>query len=196
MIEKFVKYYSLMNHNELDVCQKTNNLNFGLIDVNKEVKISSFEKGEAKYRNEKNSEVLIFDYDRFISKQNNAFQHGKKRCDAIVFTTNKSDFIFNEIKNRHDFASASLKGIKQLNSSLETVLEVPVINRYIKRFRSKKCCFCNFTASSPQNVNATQAFGRLWVLLPQGANLPHQEINAMGFELWEYSGLQTIILGN
>jgi hypothetical protein len=195
MINEFIKYYGIPNSQLKDLLQKTSDLTFGLQDVNKVICISSFESGEAKYRNSSNKEVQIFDYDRFISSLDNNFQQGKKRCDAVVFTQDKSDFIFNELKSKQNFQRAFQKGAVQLKSTLDIVLAVPILNRYIKRFKSKKCCFCNFISSSPSQINATQAFGRLSGLLPSGAKLLHKGINKHGFEFWVFSGNQAIILG-
>ncbi|TBH71748.1 hypothetical protein [Aquirufa antheringensis] len=195
MIDEFIKYYGIPNSQLHNLLQKTSDLTFGLKDENKVVCITSIELGEAKYRNSNNKVVKIFDYDRFISSLDANFQRGRKRCDAVVFTQDKSNFIFNELKSKQSFKQATLKGAVQLKSTLDTVLAVPILNRYIKLFKSKKCCFCNSISISPSQLNASQAFGRLSDLLPNGAKLLHNGINKHGFEFWVFSGNQIIILG-
>lgn len=151
--------------------------------------------GTGKYKNPAGNNVVIIDYDGFLTSLPNSFQHGKKRCDIIVYTLNNSHFILNELKNRNPKPGVLTKATTQLLSTLTEIIRVPTIQAFINNFTTKKCCYSNKQAISPSpNVNATTAFNRINTLVTNGLKIPHSQIEAFGFELYEYSGNQVIDL--
>ena len=147
--------------------------------------------GTGKYKNPAGNNVVIIDYDGFVTSLPNSFQHGKKRCDIIVYTLNNSHFILNELKNRIPKAGVLTKATTQLLSTLTEIIRVPTIQTFINNFTTKKCCYSNKQAIPPSpNVNATTAFNRINTLVTSGLKISHPQIEALGFELYEYSGNQ------
>jgi hypothetical protein len=125
----------------------------------------------------------------------NAFQHGKKRCDIIVYTADDSHFILNELKNRNPKPSVLTKATAQLLATLSEIYRVPTIQKFINSFVIKKCCYSNKQAIPPSvTVIATTAFNRINTLVTNGLKLSYPPIEVFGFELYEYSGNQVIDL--
>jgi len=82
---------------------------------------------------------------------------------------------------------------------LATLIElkkVQVIFQFINGFASKKCCYCNKQPSSNSEIiKATlNAFNQLKFIAPDGLQLSHPQITALGFELFEYMGNQVMSL--
>ncbi len=150
--------------------------------------------GMAAYRNTNSYPTTIINYDKFITGLPHAFQQGKKRCDLIVHTTNQSHFLLNELKDRKPKAKVRTKSISQLLSSLELLMNVPSIATFARTHTNRHCCFFNKQSMGPPSITATTAFGRLSALVSGGLNTPNPDIEAFGFEFWEYSGSQVYSL--
>ncbi len=148
-----------------------------------------------KYQNPEKKAVKILDYDNFLTSTPANFQHGKKRCDVILHTTtDSSHFLLNELKNRIPITDVLIKATEQMIATLSVLNTVPSIVNFIDSFTTKKCCYCNKQAIAPAILSATTAFNTLTTLSPNGLKLSNSDIENFGFELWEYSGNQTIIL--
>jgi len=169
---------------------------FEVEDVNRVIQIQGTTGfGTGKYRNPQAKDVTIIDYDGFLTSLPAAFQHGKKRCDIIVYTSDDSHFILNELKNRNPHPSLLTKATAQLLSTLTEIGRVPTIATFINNFIVKKCCYSNKQSIPPSPiVNATTAFNRINTLVTNGLKLSYPPIEAFGFELYEYSGNQVIDL--
>ncbi|WP_269225409.1 hypothetical protein [Flavobacterium eburneipallidum] len=183
----------------LKIREDTNLPYFELEDINTVLTLSSIKNsGTAKYSNPNNLEVTIIDYDTFLTNLSHKFRQGKSRCDAIVYTQNKSYFLLNELKNRKivdENADEEVlsKAISQMLKTLKLIKIVPSIDAFINSFTQKICCYCNKQSNTPSPIiNAPNAFGRLNNLLPDGIEMEHTEINAFGFQLFQYTGSQTI----
>ena len=151
--------------------------------------------GMAAYRNINNHTVTIINYDKFITGLPHAFQQGKGRCDLIVHTTNKRHFLLNELKDRKPQNKVRTKSISQLLSSLRLIMDVPSVATFANTHTFRHCCFFNKQAMSPSpTITATTAFNRLDTIAARGLHMSNPDIEAYGFEFWEYSGNQVCSL--
>lgn len=188
-----------INQHSLPACTLTNlsqNVNFDKFEINDIARVLTVTQiilnGEAKYENPNNKDIFIHDYDGFLTNTPNYFQNGKKRCDAIVHTDDNSYFLLNELKNRKPKTSVLSHATSQMIATLNELIAVPTINTFISHFRVKKCCYCNSQSTAPATITATSAFNRLSTITSDGLKLTNPVVESLGFELWEYSGNQTI----
>lgn len=196
----FTSFHQLPISN-LNIRQDTILPYFELEDVNTVLTLSpTKDSGTAKYANPNNLEITIIDYDTFLTSLSHRFRQGKSRCDAIVYTQNKSYFLLNELKNRNivdenAFEEVLSGAISQMLKTLKLIKSVPSIDFFINTFIQKRCCYCNKKSNNPSAmIDAPNAFNRLNILVPDGIEMMHIEINALGFQLFQYTGLQTIKL--
>jgi len=146
--------------------------------------------GMAAYRNTNGYTTTIINYDKFITGLPHAFQQGKERCDLIVHTTNLRYFLLNELKDRKPKNKVRTKSISQLLTSLTLIMNVPNIATFANTHTFRHCCFFNKQSVSPPTITATTAFNRLGTLVTGGLRMSNPDIEAFGFEFWEYSGNQ------
>ena len=146
--------------------------------------------GVAAYRNTNGYAATIINYDKFITGLPRTFQQGKERCDLIIHTTNQRHFLLNELKDRKPKNKVRTKSISQLLSSLTLIMDVPSIATFANTHTFRRCCFFNKQSMSPPTITATTAFNRLGTLLTRGLRMSNPDIEAFGFEFWEYSGNQ------
>jgi hypothetical protein len=146
--------------------------------------------GMAAYTNQHSYTTIIINYDKFITDLPHAFQQGKERCDLVVYTTNRQNFLLNELKDRNPKNKVRTKSISQLLSSLKLIMAVPAIATFANSHTLRRCCFFNKQSMSPTTITATTAFNRLGSLVSNGLQMQNPDIQALGFEFWEYSGTQ------
>lgn len=158
--------------------------------------------GVAKYKNINLKTINIINYEVFFNSLANTFIHGKEKCDLIVYDNNKEYFLLNEltdtlpkyvishINTQGSQIGKKQKAISQLLSSLIILLQVPAIQRFINTHTNKHCCFFNKQSMAPPTLTATTAFNRLSKLVSDGLKMPNYDMEALGFEFWEYSGNQ------
>jgi hypothetical protein len=189
----FVSHYGLAASVVVNVVSTTDT-DFELIDDKKLVCPSG--QGTAKYNNPSRKEVNVINYENFINSLPNRFQNRRERCDLIVYTSDSSHFILNELtETQSQYASKKKdKAISQLKQTLEVISAVPEINSFIKKCTTKHCCFFNKPPTSPKDINATDAFNRLSLISKNGINTPNPDIEAFGFEFWEFCDDQTYLL--
>jgi hypothetical protein len=185
----------------LNIRQNTSLTYFELEDINTVLTVlSTKDSGTAKYSNPNNLEVTIIDFDSFLSKLLQSFQENKERCDAIVYTQNKSYFFLNELKNREiennkKAKKVLKKAISQIYETLKLIKSVPSIDTFINSFAEKRCCYSNKQSNNPfPIIYASNAFNRLNNLMPDGIEMEYSKINDLGFKLFQYTGSQTIKL--
>ena len=163
--------------------------------------------GIAKYSNPSSKEVSIVNYESFVNSLPIAFATGRERCDFIVYASDLSHFILNELTDTQpqyvtDFTRADgtlvkgkrNKAISQLKQTLQDISSVPDIDNFIKKHTVNHCCFFNTQPHAPIGITAIVAFGRLSSVAPNGYKISNPEIEFLGFELWEFSGSQTYLL--
>ena len=151
--------------------------------------------GTARYHNPNGFDVVVIDYDGFLTGLPHDFQQGKERCDTIVYTLNNSYFLLNELKDRNPKPGVLTKATSQLLSTLREITKVPIINSFVSAFAIKRCLYCNKQILSPSTtINAMFAFNRIGVLAQNGLKLSNPHIEALGFELFEFMGNHTINL--
>jgi hypothetical protein len=114
---------------------------------------------------------------------------------------NNRYFILGEIKDRNILNRNSRKNVRkgakeQLLSSLQTILAVPSIATYSTQKVIKRCCYFNKQSTSPATLTATTAFNRLSNFYPDGFKMSKPDIEAFGFDFYEYTGQQTMTLTN
>jgi len=151
--------------------------------------------GSARFRNLLLKEITIVNYDGLVSSvKSSTFQRGRKRCDLILSTSDNTCFIFGELKDRRPAKTVRREAKKQLLSSLQTLCEVPSISAYINCKMMRRCCCFNKQSSAPIPVNAPKIFNRINDLLPEGFKMSHPGIESHGFEFYEYTGNQTLVI--
>lgn len=189
-----------VNHHILPACtvvaHTVNHDTFEIDDISRVLQVrAGISNGMAKYQNPQAKTVSIVDYDGFLTSTPHLFQHGKKRCDVILHTTtDASHFLLNELKDRIPLTEVLTKATAQMLATLTELHTVPSIVNFIATFTTKKCCYCNRQSTAPAIITATTAFNRVSTLAPHGFLLTNTDIQNFGFELWEYSGNQTILL--
>jgi hypothetical protein len=198
----FIKHHSLSDCN-IPIAQKVNHSYFEIDDVARKLIVRSTpSNGMVKYENPHNKEVAIIDYDGFLSNTITAFQHGKKRCDVIVHTTNEhSYFLLNELKEKNPtnplHVTSNIEDAKlQILDTLSLLNTVPSIQLYIQKYTVKICSYCNSFPKSnlPLISDTINAFNRLSTLTPNGIQLSEPRIEAYGFIYIELKGNQTMKL--
>lgn len=158
--------------------------------------------GMAKFSNRDNLNITVINYEKFITSiQDEPFKQGRKRCDIILSCTTNRYFILGELKNRKLENENSEKKVrkgakKQLFSSLQTLMSVPHISAYINSKIEKRCCYFNRQPSPLINLTVINAFNRLSNIYPDGLKMSKPDIEALGFEFYEYTGTQTLTLVN
>lgn len=188
----YTTHYGISQPTVTNLSQVVTSTNFEIEDdENRETQIQyPPNKGTAVYRNRNSKEITIINYDKFITALDYSFQKGRKRCDLIVYTNQATDyFLLNELKNA-SFKSARKKAKKQLEESLNDLMNVPSINTYANKFSVKRCCIFNKRVSSPPSISAGTAFNRLSSITTNGLKLSNLLIEGHGFELYEYTGGQ------
>ena len=155
---------------------------------------TSRNRGAAKFSNTDKLNIVIANYDKFITSLPYAFQHGKERCDMILSCNTNRYFILGELKDRKPKTKVRTKAKNQLIASLQLLIAVPNIYTLICSKAIKRCCFFNKQSNSPASLTATRAFNRLSSVFSDGFQMSEPVIESLGFEYFEYSGSQTMSL--
>jgi len=175
----------------------TNDIYFEIEDTNEgEIVIHTTRGlGMAKFANNSALNFCILNYDKFITSiPYEPFKNRRKRCDIIIHSTSDRYFILGELKDRIPKNKVRSDAKKQLLSSLQTITEVPEIDSFINSKTIKRCCYFNKQSNSPPFLKATTAFNRLASIYPNGFKMNKPDIESFGFEFYEYTGEQTMVL--
>jgi hypothetical protein len=164
--------------------------------------------GIAKYINPTNKKVNVINYESFINSLPASFQRGREKCDLIVYTSDLSFFLLNELTETQlpyvpDFTQKDgtqrigkrNKAISQLTQTLRDICAVYTIDTFIKKHKTKHCCFFNKPPLPPTGIEKLTAFNRLSLLTPYGIHTRNSDTESYGFEFWEFSTPQTYLLG-
>jgi hypothetical protein len=200
----FISHYGLTVSVPITV-YSTDHSDFELVDDS--TLICSLGNGIAKYSNPNRKTVNVINYEAFINSLPQTFQNGREKCDLIVSTSDLSFFLLNELSKTQlqyveDFTQSDgsprigkkNKAISQLKRTLKDLSAVPAIDTFIKRHKTKHCCFFNKPPLPPPRITATIAFNRLASITPNGLNMRNPDMEALGFELWEFSDEQVYLL--
>ncbi|WP_062326875.1 hypothetical protein [Treponema endosymbiont of Eucomonympha sp.] len=96
--------------------------------------------GTSRFTNGNGYNIVIINYDKFLTSLPNPVQRGKQRCDIIMYLVKQTDdFLLVEIKKSSNDSSKSTAN-KQLLDTLEMLITVPEIETFIKKFQIKRCC--------------------------------------------------------
>jgi hypothetical protein len=192
----FTSFYHLPISTTSAISFSTNEAYFELEDTDtREVALHITKGGGmAIYRNVNRRNVIIINYDKFVSNLPHDFQEGKRRCDLIVYTDNYQYFLLNELKDRIPNNKVRNKAKSQLKASLRLLIAVPSIQAFINNHTIKQCCYFNKQSTSPPNISATRAFNRINTLSAKGFKMSDSDIESFGFELFEYSGNQEYVV--
>jgi hypothetical protein len=186
--QDLISHYGLPKGTVVNVVATTDT-EFDLVDDSQLVYQSDM--GIAKYQNQSQKNVLVANYERFFKALPQSFQQNRENCDLIVCTSDNTCFFLNELTDTNKKKSRKeSKAISQMVQSLSVIMGVPAINLYIQRHTDKRCCFFNKRFQAPRHINATLAFNRKPAHYKNGFNINCSEIEALGFEFWEYSGDQ------
>jgi hypothetical protein len=103
--------------------------------------------------------------------------------------------LLNELTNTNKGKGAKRnKAEKQLFQTLQDLCNVPTINSFIQNHTVKQCCFFNKKTQAPPRINATSAFSRINNYSKYGYKISSPNMAQFGFEFWQYSGTQTLLL--
>ncbi|MDI9364302.1 MAG: hypothetical protein QM541_05075 [Flavobacterium sp.] len=204
----FTAHYGLPNSATANISISTTAQYFEIEDdEHKETQLHLIAgSGMAAYRNTNGYTTTIINYDKFITGLPHAFQQGKERCDLIVHTTNLRYFLLNEltdtlpkyvwpyVNSKGPQLGKMFKAANQFIQSLTDLMAVTSIATFANTHTFRHCCFFNKQSMSPPTITATTAFGRLASLTTGGLRMSNPDIEAFGFEFWEYSGNQVYSL--
>lgn len=195
----FTAHYSLPTYTAPNLCIQTTEAYFEVEDTpTKEIRLhTGTGMGMARFSNPSGLDVTIANYDKFVSDQNHTFQHGRKRCDILLSCNSNHYFILGELKDRLIDVQVRQDNVRdrakeQLRQSLTTLNAVSSIQNLIDTKTQKRCCYFNKQSPAPAPVSAVSAFNRLPTLFPDGFKMSNPDIEAEGFEYWEYTGSQTL----
>ena len=159
-------------------------------------------QGIAKYSNANAINITVINYEYFFNSLSLAFIKGKEKCDLIIHDNNQQYILFNEltdtlpkyvtpyVNTQGRQLGKRQKAISQLLSSLTIAMNVPTIATFANTHTFRHCCFFNKQSTAPPTITATTAFNRLGTLVTHGLRMSNPDIEAFGFEFWEYSGNQ------
>ena len=164
---------------------------FEISDIGGHIEIyTTANHGVGKFINPMRVNVMVSNYDKFLTSLPNEIQRGKKRCDAIIYTGTKKNFLLGEVKITGDNAAKTTAN-KQFLDTLEMLLSVPAIKQYIDTFPVRRCCrFLQKPAEAPDGITAPASFNKLNSLYQDGYHISHSGIEEFGFELFRYSHTQ------
>ena len=201
LMNSLISHYSLTAPTITNWFIETTATYFEIEDVNSEISLDFTRgSGTGKFKNQDTLKIKVFNYDKFITSiTKESFKHGRKRCDVLLDSWNKRYLILGEIKDRSILDENVRENVRmiakdQLLSSLKTILDVPEINIHSTNKDVKRCCYFNRQSASPTTLTATTAFNRLPNLYPDGFKMSNPEIEAYGFDFYEYTGEQTMTL--
>ena len=199
LMTQFVQHYHLSIFHISDWYEETIAPYFEIEDTNThELKLHTNKNcGMARFANPNGLKFIIVNYDKFITSiADESFKHGKQRCDMMINSVTEHYFILGELKDRMPNTKVRSAAKKQLLVSLQTLWHVPEIQRYIDSKVVKRCCYFNKQASAPNGINAIQAFNRLSNHVSDGIQMNSPEIESMGFDFYEYTGMQMMTFIN
>jgi hypothetical protein len=152
-------------------------------------------QGMAKFKNTDALYFTIINYDKFITTiPNESFKKGRQRCDIILCSSSDRYFLLGELKDRKPKSKVRSSAKNQLLSSLQTINAVPEIKSLIKQKSIRRCCYFNKQSISHTSLIATKAFNRLTTIYPDGFRMSKPDIESFGFDFYEYTGEQTMVL--
>ncbi len=185
----FIAHYKLAVNVTVNIVSTTD-ISFELKDDTTLVYPSG--AGIAKYSNTAEKEVNVINYETFFKSLSSCFQQGKKNCDLIVYTTDFSHFLLNELTSTNKKKGRKrTHSIEQMLQVLKEIWAVPSIKCFINSYSVKRCCYFNKKVQAPAiQIKAAQSFGRLRDI-KCGFKMPVPDIESFGFEMWEFSGNQT-----
>jgi hypothetical protein len=194
--DEFTAYYGLQPATVTDIAINTDAVFFEIEDdIHRETHLHFIPgSGVAVYQNTNNRDVTIINYDKFVTSLPHAFQHGRKRCDLIIYSLDKQYFLLNELKDRKPVSNVRTKAMAQLVDSLTTLMAVPAINQFISGHITRKCCFFNKKAVAPAGITAPTAFGRINTIGSNGLKMSNPAIESFSFELFEFAGNQKFVM--
>ncbi|GHV93099.1 hypothetical protein AGMMS50268_36020 [Spirochaetia bacterium] len=189
--DAFTRFYGLPHSDTPDIAIQTNDPYFGVgEDYHHETQICpAIDSGIARYSNTQSLQIIIINYDKFLSNLPHRFQQNKKRCDLIVYSQGGQDFLLNELKDKNpEFDGVREYAITQLVCSLALLMEVPEISEFAHGYPIGRCCYFNKKEEVIVSIIAVDAFNQLNTLNKKGFKLSNPEIESLRFELFEYSG--------
>lgn len=197
----FTKHYGLLQTTIVNFSATTNVIYFELKDDSTVIHLI-INDGIAKYSNTNLKVITVINYELFFNSLSKAFIQGKEKCDLILFDNNQDNFILNELSDtlpKYVFPYVNTQGIQpgkrqkaisQLVNSVALLMNVSSIALFARKHTNKRCCFFNKQSVAPSTITATSAFGRFNKLIKNGLKMSNPDIEAFGFEFWEYSGDQ------
>lgn len=197
LMNEFISHYNLPAPTLSDWFEKTEEVYFETEDTNSgELALHTARGGGmAKFNNPNALNMTVINYDKFITAmRDEPFKHQRKRCDLLLTCNADLYFILGELKDRNPKGTVRSGAGKQLLASLVTLTDVPEIKSYTDSKTVRRCCYFNKQSSSPPVLNATTAFNRLSMTYPDGFKMSKPEIEILGFEFYEFTGEQTMVL--
>lgn len=196
----FTAHYGIPRCSAPNIGQQTQERYFEIDDVNNELILhTTTGYGIANFSNPDIMSISIVNYDKFLTSTPADFNNGMKRCDMIIVCDSGKYFILGELKNRGISNRNRRRDVRndakdQLFHSLSRLISVPIISHFLNTKTVKKCCYFNKQSNAPIGINAVTAFNRLPNTFSAGFKMEFKLVEDLGFEFWEYTGDQTLIL--
>lgn len=199
-------HYGLSRSNISVPYETTSETLFDLTDGVKSSMVVEYGKGNVSFGRESVTLLEVINYEQYLNGfSGTAFERGRKRCDCIMYEKeeNKKDFfLLNEqtsclgttdglskpISNKNKVLYTGGKYEKaevQLSDTLRTLMDVPAIANFIRKYR-RKICLMSYVVK-PEMKPAQKAFSRSRQVEARetgedGALLECKSINDFDFE--------------
>ena len=107
----------------------------------------------------KDKKVIVIDYEHFIDELAGTKAGEGKKCDKIVYTSDKSQFILNELTCSQGkyIESKRAKAMIQLNQSISKLCAVPEIHQFVRSFQQQVGLFSYRIKDDENTGNSNQA---------------------------------------
>jgi hypothetical protein len=159
-------------------------------------------KGIAKYKNSKYINISVINYENYVKslpdRVKNAVAVGKDICDLIVYS--QQHFLLNELTDTKScyIGVKRIKAQSQLLQTLQILLKIPSIRNFANTHAIKQCCFFS-KQENPEfqeiEAEAINTFNRQNTY-SHGFKSNNSDIEALGFEFWEFYSNQTYLLSS
>lgn len=156
---------------------------FGLKDrLEKSVCVAS--EGNVTYKNNSDSIINVFNYEKFIESLPDSKNYGIRHCDFIVYSDNVF-FICNELSTGVNTKSKWPKAWKQMQQTIQVLYKSEKIKKDLENVNSKFCVFsfCLKDINSPLGI--ADSFGRPLSLIKSVQEREWYPINRLDFHVYE-----------
>jgi hypothetical protein len=148
--------------------------------------------GSVTYRNAKNKEIAVIDYENFLDFQPDAVikKLGLKKPDFIVYDIcSKSHFIVNELSQGNS-NNKRKEAFHQMHNAIFHFDKMLNIQSFVNQFTKKLCVFSNREAPITTPDGIADAFININKSLPEPIKHDYQPITKLGYTLIETTKIE------